>query len=300
MPATNAGDLGFSFVNLILVRHGQSEGNVFPWQGPLGGQDPALTAAGRGQANATAQCFTGDWVFGEKGSCTRPDLVFSSRLLRAMETALLAFPRKGVHLAPHVMEREKGAKWLHPGSTPRPRDKQLARVREDLGDESVERLSFDWLPDPQMEVFRLSDWGQFLVWLWGLPEVQRLLAVGSEADAAVSGRARPCIALVSHGNFLGDLLSPLGWRAHPKNAMAMLTRLSIDPDGFGPLSVTSVLCEGEGGWAKSIWTCVALLALLSVALCVAYNLRGRMSGKRDRPAADSDAIELRDSGRGRS
>src|SRR5262245_37992846 len=62
--------------DLLLLRHGQSEGNE---RGHFGGHGPTpLTALGRAQARATAACLVGEGGL---------SAIFSSDLPRAVETA---------------------------------------------------------------------------------------------------------------------------------------------------------------------------------------------------------------------
>merc|ERR1719242_2277106 len=104
----------------------------------------------------------------------RPDLVFSSCLIRAEETALLAFPNhSAVHVAPHVDEiKMVGFQWLPDWVIPddmwHSPSEQKTQVRKKLGALSAERLVFDWMPS----TCGPGDWDRFLQWLWARSEVR--------------------------------------------------------------------------------------------------------------------------------
>ena len=86
-------------MRLILIRHGESEGNAGGFvQGRL---DFGLTALGRLQAHATAERFAPESV----------DRIVSSPLLRASETASIigASMGKSVEHEPGLMEYDMGA-----------------------------------------------------------------------------------------------------------------------------------------------------------------------------------------------
>jgi broad specificity phosphatase PhoE len=83
-------------VEIVLVRHGESEGNrdgVFTGHGPS-----RLTALGRAQAEATARALAD----------RRPAAIFTSDLPRALETAAPLARLSGVPVAETVALRERG------------------------------------------------------------------------------------------------------------------------------------------------------------------------------------------------
>ncbi|CAJ1387729.1 unnamed protein product [Effrenium voratum] len=238
---------GFRRVEVYLMRHGQSEGNVFPHQGPFGLVDPALTETGRSQATQTGlNCLS---------QHRTPDLVLASCLLRAQETALLAFGNSSVYVAPFISEDHWGQSFLHPGSTPGPADQQRQRIEEDLGPEDLDRL----VPAEEGQDLGPPSWSFFLEWLPTSAAMQRL-------------QQEPLIAVVSHGNFLQDTMAEFGWDdGHPKNAEVFRARMDLTENGFGPLTVEEVLCPGYAGDkdARNAWIAVfASAIIICILVCV--------------------------------
>jgi len=221
-------------VDLILMRHGQSQDNVFPRQGPLlAKEDPSLTSEGQKQAEVAGTHLA---------SFPKPDLVFSSCLLRAEETALLAFPNSSaVHVAPHIGEINIDGfqwvpDWVIPDNTWHSPSEQENQVRCKLGAATAERLVFDWMPS----ACGPADWDSFLRWLWTRSEVRAIVV------ERLAQQQRPCFALASHGNFLSDLLGKNGWsKNHLGNTAAVAAELSVDTSsGFSSLQVTAVAFDG--------------------------------------------------------
>ncbi len=109
-------------VRLVLMRHGESQDNVFPcaWLLAMHGvSDPLLTLAGIAQANAARRALADAGI--------RADVALSSTLMRSQQTALLAISPGGagaragggadgpgggcggpVYVAPHVAETHWG------------------------------------------------------------------------------------------------------------------------------------------------------------------------------------------------
>lgn len=86
--------MSFEMLELWLVRHGESEGNL---RGD--GSDTPLSPRGQQQA-ARLRARLEDYPF---------DLVCSSDLIRCRETAALALPGREVQLDPRLREREEEA-----------------------------------------------------------------------------------------------------------------------------------------------------------------------------------------------
>jgi len=91
-------------IKLYLVRHGLSCCNVlhhqkFKYISPLNvfHKDPYLTLKGQEQSKKA-----GEYI---KGRIADPDIVFTSSLIRAIETGLCMFPGKNVQIAPYICER---------------------------------------------------------------------------------------------------------------------------------------------------------------------------------------------------
>eukprot|EP00927_Polykrikos_kofoidii_P072270 TRINITY_DN68404_c0_g1_i1.p1 TRINITY_DN68404_c0_g1~~TRINITY_DN68404_c0_g1_i1.p1 ORF type:complete len:311 (+),score=41.34 TRINITY_DN68404_c0_g1_i1:62-994(+) len=288
-PQTNGGTgvvVAAKSVEMLLMRHGQSQGNVFPRQGPFGLTDPALTADGRAQASTAGTHMS---------ALPKPDIVMSSCLLRAMETALNAFPNDTVvHVAPYISELNWGHSFLHPASQPTSRPQQRTSLLRDLGESAVDRMSYAWSPPTQKECGP-PDWSRFLTWLWAQDNVSRLIA---DYISAGGLKATPRIAIVSHGNFLQDMFAgaqgfPSG---HPHNAQVVAATLSIqfntsgDPVGFSETTFESVVFEGFDGtstWRS--WAITICLIVVLIVCCVFFGIKLKKRGS----TCSSRQIELR-------
>eukprot|EP00928_Gymnodinium_smaydae_P017136 TRINITY_DN16543_c0_g1_i1.p1 TRINITY_DN16543_c0_g1~~TRINITY_DN16543_c0_g1_i1.p1 ORF type:complete len:314 (-),score=32.80 TRINITY_DN16543_c0_g1_i1:226-1110(-) len=275
LPAALQETVSDGSVLLTVIRHGQSVDNVFPRQGPFGVKDPSLSKAGMAQAKALADNLK-EWP--------RPDLVFSSCLLRSQETALLGFPNQTVHVAPHIVETCSMdvclPEWANPGDYWNGKGAQQNLLERDLGRAASARLSFD------ADTCGPPDWNAFLKWLWSRQDVQSVLAQA----------ARPHIAVVSHGNFLGQLLAQHGFdHGHPKNAETFSATLPYSTSGFGYFTDVEVVFGGfSGGDAKArvywLLTCAGAL-LLCVALCLSACGRRRLCNVCGRGAEDEEEGE---------
>jgi broad specificity phosphatase PhoE len=163
-----------------FVRHGQSEFNAaFERSRPVDPMifDPRLTALGRAQAAALA--IPAHWAGVE--------LVVTSPLTRAIETALLAFAGTRAPILVHDLHRER---LEHSGDVGRAR---AALAAEFTG------LDFGALPE---------------IWWHHEPGAPGSIAVESEAAlrarvaafrAWLAGRPERDIAVVGHGTFLNRL-----------------------------------------------------------------------------------------------
>eukprot|EP00927_Polykrikos_kofoidii_P061435 TRINITY_DN56272_c0_g1_i1.p1 TRINITY_DN56272_c0_g1~~TRINITY_DN56272_c0_g1_i1.p1 ORF type:complete len:330 (-),score=31.78 TRINITY_DN56272_c0_g1_i1:129-1118(-) len=249
-------------VDILLVRHGQSEGNVFPWQGPFSPTDPRLTDAGRAQASEAGVALA---------ALPKPSFVFTSCLLRAMETALLAWPDASVvHIAPFISEERWDQDFFYPASQPSLRESQKASVLTDLGESALDRLSYDWAPETQEECGP-PDWNKFLDWVWNQTEVS---SVVKEFVSQGGLPARPRFAIVSHGNFLDSLFKTVSGfpKTHPRNMEVVAATLGIrldendKPVGFAQLTFINIPFGGfRGGPILFYW--VFALSLLFCVFC---------------------------------
>eukprot|EP00928_Gymnodinium_smaydae_P059078 TRINITY_DN42315_c0_g1_i1.p1 TRINITY_DN42315_c0_g1~~TRINITY_DN42315_c0_g1_i1.p1 ORF type:complete len:268 (-),score=28.29 TRINITY_DN42315_c0_g1_i1:15-743(-) len=200
-----------------------------------------------------------------------PDLVFSSCLLRAQETALLAFPEQTVHVAPHIVELSLGLgsirlpAWIDPGDYWDDGHVQQSVLEKDLGNAALARLSFGGLEPKSCGP---ADWDLFLAWLWNRSAVQNLLAQGT----------RPHVAVVSHGNFLAMLLAQHGFsHGHPHNVETFSAVLPFTRSGFGSMTDVEVAFSGFTGadsYAKVIWFLLSVVAILA-CLCLRVFARRR-------------------------
>jgi broad specificity phosphatase PhoE len=85
-------------VKMYYVRHGESKANVMQHEKCMGGLihllmlDPDLTEKGKKASSESAE------------SAPKVDIVLTSELLRAIHTAVRTYPKKMVHIVPHVKE----------------------------------------------------------------------------------------------------------------------------------------------------------------------------------------------------
>lgn len=275
--AARAADMA---VDLLLMRHGQSQNNVFPRQGWLGLTDPVLSPTGREQALLSGKCLS---------ALTTPNLTFSSVLRRAQETALIANPDAGiVHVAPYVSEMHWGSPFLHPGSTPLPRAEQEAWAAECRSSgEWTPPLNFSWAP-PQSECGP-PNWEQFISWLWQLAEVQ------ASITASLAIGTRPVFLLTSHGRFLDGVMQQHGFdnKGNPHNTQVFRAELPLvtdqagQPQGFGDMIVKGVACPGfpDGPyvflWCLTIGVvfCCCCIACISVGAFLTLSRKGRIESR---------------------
>ena len=207
-------------MNLILMRHAQSENNELPWWNKVllrMKRDPMLTKKGMAEAEAAAAALTALGV--------APHLVLSSYLMRAMETAAVAFGTR-VTVAPFLSEHKYfDSDFFSPGSCPLPRDEQRAALAG-AGFDVDEQ--FDWsYVGGSNDAVGPGEWEAFVAWLWEHPEVQQLYAAHGDETT---------VAVVTHGNYLRLGVLPCGY-SHPKNTQAYAVRLQKP--------AASTLAEGE-------------------------------------------------------
>lgn len=79
-------------VTLYFIRHGESQANILPYPHFMLLRDPLLTRKGILKSKKVSR----------KAPCV--DIVLSSFLLRAMQTAHLMFPKKHVYCVPYLNE----------------------------------------------------------------------------------------------------------------------------------------------------------------------------------------------------
>mmetsp|Transcript_50553 Transcript_50553/g.149140 ORF Transcript_50553/g.149140 Transcript_50553/m.149140 type:complete len:254 (+) Transcript_50553:38-799(+) len=204
---------------LLLVRHAQSANNAAWYRKAMFGlRDPELSSKGVEQARAASAALSGVAV----------DLVFSSQLQRAMQTAALIFPGP-VHVAPFASETAITGRWcfLTPGICAYDRATQRVRLGPAMS------AQFDWSlvggPDGSNDDATMGppSFSHFLGWLRNQTIVQSLIAAkGAEAT----------IALVSHGNLLEHQALADCW-PHPHNTQAFALTL---PEGGKSVSLESV------------------------------------------------------------
>lgn len=214
-------------IELIFVRHGTStnneklQGGIFAklryfFCNPcVADRDPLLSEEGLSsslEAGPKLQAAIGGPV----------DIVLSSILMRAIETAYLSFVKGGssssVHVVPYVSEMPM---WTL--CYPRHANFPLARrVQEEaLAARHGPELPVDYSlageetwhpPAPSMS--------RFLQWLWKTKAVQAHMADRSQHVGILR------VAVVCHGKFMA---THLRLRKHPKNNEAFRARLTISP-----------------------------------------------------------------------
>jgi len=165
------------------------------------------------------------------------DMVMSSRLMRAMETASLVFGGT-VLVAPHISELGAGC-LLSPGSCPLSIENQRAAL---AGAGFNISQNFDWSRLDEKEDALTPSWPKFVSWLWSLPEVRRLVHARGENTT---------IAIVSHGNFLQFNAIGCGW-GHPHNTEAYSARLAVPEPNATPLSGLRDVSVLYGGSPKDL------------------------------------------------
>eukprot|EP00929_Paragymnodinium_shiwhaense_P118698 TRINITY_DN90616_c0_g1_i1.p1 TRINITY_DN90616_c0_g1~~TRINITY_DN90616_c0_g1_i1.p1 ORF type:complete len:344 (+),score=37.91 TRINITY_DN90616_c0_g1_i1:130-1032(+) len=265
-------------VKMYLMRHAQSQNNVFPYQLFLGYPDPELTPEGREQAYESMMCLS---------EYQSPTLVMSSVLTRAQQTAMIAFKNQSsVYVMPFISEDHWGQPFLHPGSGPRPREQQvqLAEEGQDSGYWSG-TVNFSLAPATTDECGP-PEWSAFLSYAWKQPQLQQDLWQRVLDGEDVS------FGVVSHGNFMKKLLRRHGFdEGHPHNAEVILAELPITTDstgaatGLGAMKVTGIVCRGAHfpTAPKLLWSLVALLTICMCCCCCAaakFNSRKRRLGLR--------------------
>ncbi len=200
-------DGAYPTANLLLMRHAESVNNRC-WYCKLflGMRDPPLSPRGEAQARAAGDDLRARGV--------RVDVVLSSHLLRAIQTAALAFPDATVHVAPRIGEvtfTGRSCYW-GPGICATPRADQ----RSYLGPEISSRVDWSYVGGDDGEnsdeaLGGKPDWGAFATWLAGHEELTP---------------ANGTVAIVSHGTFLEKqpLASCFG---HPRNTQCYVGTLEL-------------------------------------------------------------------------
>ncbi|KAL1503240.1 hypothetical protein AB1Y20_011296 [Prymnesium parvum] len=192
---------------LLFMRHAQSSNNGHWYRkGILGLRDPPLSAAGVQQARRAARAL----------SHLHVDLVFSSHLQRAMQTAALVFGTR-VYVAPYAGElaRTGTSCFFSPGICAHTR----AAQRAEMGDVVSAQMNWSLVggedgrnDDAAMGPPSLQ---HFLSWMWNQTLVQNIL---------MDKGANATIALVSHGNLLEWEALDFCW-SHPTNMEVYSTPL---------------------------------------------------------------------------
>ncbi len=213
-------------VNLFFVRHQFSCANNIEKHGSALAQlkrliftDPPLTQVGLTNGRAQAR----------EPSVRRikPDLVLSSTLVRAVETALTVFPGKRVSVAPFVKEVGWGGE-----NAPSTVSYQHAIIKADVK-VPVDRVDYRFVTVPDSDQLDRSsgDLSKFLLWLQNhLPTLMYL-------NRVATGKRSINVAVVSHGTYMRNFLSSAGREQGPFNGATVKLALSYGRDGVlrGPV-----------------------------------------------------------------
>jgi broad specificity phosphatase PhoE len=143
-----------------------------------------------------------------------PDYIFSSGLLRAIQTAQILFPNSVINVAPHLLEH-----GFRKANFPSQPSLQLKHLNQDkvkykyLGKGN----NLDKLFQNRKRQYDRSDFKKFLKWLQKRVDLNKNLN----------------IAVVGHGNFIKQLLSNSGMSMKEiKNAMVVEIILCVTDKGL--------------------------------------------------------------------
>ncbi|SJM71662.1 phosphoglyceromutase [Gulosibacter sp. 10] len=191
-------------LTLILVRHGQSEWNeknLF-----TGWVDVNLTEKGRGEAVRAGELIR------EAGLA--PDILYTSRLTRAIETANIALREAGLSWID--VKRDWRLNERHYGAL---QGKDKAQVRDEFGEEQfmIWRRSYDVPPPPladddewsQAGDPRYADLGDALPRTECLKDVLARLLPYWESDIVPDLHGGKTVLVAAHGNSLRALVKHL-------------------------------------------------------------------------------------------
>lgn len=215
---------------IVLVRHGESEGQACSSQG-ISRSDPVLLDCGLTRKGISQA--KGMWP----GSFPKPELIVTSPLKRALLTTLLAFPANDTKIVCHPSIRERGSKIPENRLRPLP----LILEDEELSFRpGFAEIDFTLVAGAPMEE---PDGGEANRAYGGLEGFVRWLAAREETN----------IVVVCHHNVILQLLA--GQRVRPVNCVPVVCLLageagrehlitaeaSREPQGSG---------EGKGGKGK--------------------------------------------------
>ncbi|MGO1545622.1 MAG: phosphoglyceromutase [Gulosibacter sp.] len=191
-------------LTLILVRHGQSEWNeknLF-----TGWVDVNLTEKGRAEAVRAGE------LINEAG--LTPDILYTSRLVRAIDTANIALKTAGLSWID--VKRDWRLNERHYGAL---QGKNKAAIRDEFGEEQFMtwRRSYDTPPPPldddnewsQAKDARYAGLGEDLPRTECLKDVLERLLPYWESDIAADLRAGKTVMVAAHGNSLRALVKHL-------------------------------------------------------------------------------------------
>jgi len=176
-----------NIVKLFFIRHGLSCSNygrehVRDWEL----SDPFLSDVGIGDLEGYRKVIHQNHI--------RPDYVFSSSLLRAIQTAQILFPDKVVNVSPHINE-------THTVELPENEPSKPSRQLKYLNHEHVKYLylgsgaeDLDTLFHNRNKHYDTSDFEKFLKWLT------------YKLKISLNTKKRLTIAVVGHGNFMQNML----------------------------------------------------------------------------------------------
>lgn len=208
-------------VKLFFIRHGFSCANYYKHKNLAMGiiyssitLDPHLTDIGIEDLEKHRNQITQN---------INPHYVFSSGLLRAIQTAQILFPESVVNVAPHLLEH--GYRKANFPSKPSVQLKYL----------DVNKIKYlylgrgnnlDKLFQNRKKKYDRSDFKKFLKWIYERVDLTKKLN----------------IAVVGHGNFIKEMLTDLGMSRHKEIKNAMVFEITLCNTGKGFTPTTHGVC----------------------------------------------------------
>lgn len=234
-------------VKILFIRHGFSCANMKKYLGGYFGKfkqgftrDPVLTAKGVNDAERVSKEF----------AKFQPDIVMSSMLTRAIETALYLFPNKTVYVAPFI--REKGNIF---DSSNRPSDPDIAKKKIAKNYQFVHatkkvpyvNVDYSFVTGSKKQILRKRNdpeswkncqvpwsmaeqinYGAFLNWLacaWS-----HMLSVSQSARVKSTKELR--IAVVGHGRYIRKYVTEGKVSGKPQNISAVEMNFCLGAHNF--------------------------------------------------------------------
>lgn len=205
-------------LDVLFIRHGLSCTNVIQQYSKASSLsqlqrgvylDPPLT-------NWAAQAIDGVTL---PPGLKDPDIILSSCLLRATQTALHLFPLRSVVVAPYIREDVPGL-----ANRPATISHQQSVLRESGRRVSYE-LARQGVTDKFTSEVNSSDYNAFVIWL------QQKLPILCAMAAMENKHTVRTIAVVTHGRFMRKFLTKNGKPPTPRNVMMVRQRFQLTEQG---------------------------------------------------------------------
>merc|ERR1712216_689664 len=108
------------------------------------------------------------------------------------------------------------------------------------------------------------DWHKFQEWLWNISEVQDMIQTNQNAKG-------PRLAIVSHGNFLTQLLEQAAWKGgHLHNVEMVSAVMPFDNKGFGDFHSLETVGAGFDGDPTKVYWGIICVACLCIIACLVW------------------------------